>query len=327
MANLMLTTACNFRCPYCFGLDLFGKAAPRQYMRLELFHELLAWIDRANVPGMSIHLMGGEPTLHPQFTEMAEELARRGRRMVVFSNAAAPLNEMLLRRTVAAGARWIINCNPPETYRDNQLEILRQHLRVLGQAACITFNLTDGETPFQYVLDYIEDYELTRAVKIGITLPTLEHRNEFAQWDKLPAIAEQVMKLLRELRARSISLEFECGVPYCLFNEEQHKALGDVLVSHCGSRLDITPTGEVINCLPLYRVAAVPFDRFRDYSQAREWFGRMQAPYRQVGSEARCLFCADRLAGRCSACLARGMAEYSRIVVPPLPDEATLVNK
>jgi hypothetical protein len=286
---------------------------------MQLFGELLAWIDRAAMPEMADHLMGGEPTLHPSFGEMVEELARRGRKIVVFSNVAAPLDEALLRRAVELGARWIINCNAPDTYRDQQLELLQRHLAVLGRAACITFNLTDGQTPFQYVLDYIEQYGLRRAIKLGVALPTLEHRNVHARWDTLPAIAQQILKLLREARRREITIEFECGVPYCLFSAEQHAEFRDIQISHCGSRLDITPAGEVINCLPLYRVAAVPFHQFQSYRQAREWFQRMQAPYRQVGSASRCLFCEDRLQGRCSACLAEGLGEYSRIALPPLP--------
>jgi len=321
MANLMLTTACNFHCPYCFGLDLFGPGQPRQYMPFKLFKELLAWIDRAEVPEMAIHLMGGEPTLHPAFGDMVDELVRRGRKIVVFSNVAAPLDEALIRRTADLGVRWIINCNSPDTYQDHQLALLHRHLALLGGAACITFNLTDGQTPFQYVLDYIEQYGLHRAIKVGVALPTLEHRNVHAGWDTLPAIAEQILKLLREARRREIRMEFECGVPYCLFSEEQHAELRDIHLSHCASRLDITPAGEVINCLPLCRVASFSFQRFRNYRQAREWFQRMQAPYRQVGIASRCLFCAYRLEGRCSACLAQGLGDYNRIALPPIPDE------
>jgi hypothetical protein len=265
--------------------------------------------------------MGGEPTLHPRFVDMVDELARRGRRTVVFSNAAARLEEAVVRRTVAAGVRWVVNCNPPESYCGDQLSVLRRHLELLGEAACITFNLTDGETPYGHVLEYIERFGLARSVKVGVALPTLEHRNEYVGWDALPAIARQLMRLHGELRARDIGLEFECGVPYCLFDEDQRAQLGDTLISHCGSRLDITPGGDVINCLPLCAAAAVPFGRFRDYGEARDWFQRMQAPYRQAGSEARCLLCTHRLAGHCSACLAHGMAGYNRIALPPLPAE------
>jgi len=320
MANLMITTACNFRCPYCFGLDLFGPGKPRQYMRFELFKELLDWIDRGDTTESSIHLMGGEPTLHPQFGDMVEELARRGRDIAVFSNAAAPLDEAVVRRAVELGVRWIVNCNQPDTYRKDQLELLHRHLAVLGRAATITFNLTNGETPYQYVLDYIEEHGLNRAIKLGVALPTAGHSNEFVKWEGLPAIAEQILKLRREACGREITIQFECGVPYCLFSEEQHAELRDINISHCGSRLDITPAGEVINCLPLCRIAAVPFRRFQHYEEARKWFHRMQTPYRQAGGAARCLACDYRLQGLCSACLAHGLGEYNRIILPSLPD-------
>ena len=321
MANLMITTACNFRCPYCFGLDLFGPGQQRQTMPMNLFGELLDWIDRAEMPAMDVHLMGGEPTLHPGFGEMVEEIGRRGRKLVVFSNAATPIDPGLLRRTVQLGATWIVNCNPPATYRPEQLERLREHLALLGRTAVITLNLTNGSTPYAHVFEYIEQYGLQRNIKLGVALPTLENRNVHAEWKELPAIAGQVLKLLREARRREIGVEFECGVPYCLFDEEQHRELPGIHVSHCGSRLDITPAGNIINCLPLARMAAIPFRRFDNYRQAREWFHRMQAPYRQVGCASRCLACEHRLAGLCSACLAFGIGEYSRIALPPLPEQ------
>lgn len=325
MANLMITTACNFRCAYCFGLDLFGPGEQRLCMPMKLYRELLDWIDRADIPEMDVHLMGGEPTLHPAFGEMLEELAGRRRKTVVFSNAATPLDERVFRRSTELGVTWIVNCNPPATYEQNQLQRLHRHLEWLGRAATITFNLTNGNTPYQYVFDYIERYGLSRQMKLGVALPTLWHRNVHAEWNELPAIARHVMELFREARQRQIALEFECGVPYCLFNDAQHNELGAVRVSHCGSRLDITPAGEVINCLPLSRVAAVPFRRFENYRFAREWFQRLQSPYRDVGSMSRCLLCEHRLKGRCSACLAFGLGEYNRISLPPLPGNGVKV--
>jgi sulfatase maturation enzyme AslB (radical SAM superfamily) len=320
MANLMLTTACNLRCPYCFGLDMFGSGQKRHTMAEPLFHDLLDWIDRADLPWMDIHLMGGEPTLHPAFGNMLEELAKKKRKIMIFSNASAPLSEAVFRRSAELGAAWIVNCNPPEVYRENQLEQLHQHLSWLGQAATVTLNIASERTPYRHVFDYIERFGLTRQIKLGIALPTIIHVNEHAQWEKLPAIAAHVMQLFHEAQQRQIGLEFECGVPYCLFNEAQKAELGNIHLSHCGSRLDITPTGDVINCLPLSGVVAVPFRKFEHYGLAREWFQRMQSPYRQVGCDSRCMSCAHRLDGCCSACLAYGMGEYNRIILPPLPD-------
>ena len=320
MANLMITTVCNFQCAYCFGLDMIGPSHPRTNMPMEVFRELLDWIDRGAPPEMDVHLMGGEPTLSPFFGEMVEELAQRKRRTVVFSNAAASLDEAMLRRTVKQGTLWIVNCNDPSTYRGDQLSQLYRNLAVLGPAATITLNITGPQDRFDYVLEYIERYELVREIKLGVALPTMEHRNVFASWDDRPRTGAHIMTIYREAKARGIGLEFECGVPYCLFDEAQHRELDSITVSHCGSRLDITPDGRVINCLPLCKVAAVPFRHFADYGKAREWFARMLNPYRQTGSMAQCLTCEHRLRQHCFACLAFGIAEYDHLVLPPLPD-------
>jgi len=326
MANLMVTTACNFRCEYCFGMEMVGAGHPPQNMDWDVFIGLLDWIDRAGFPDMDIHLMGGEPTLHPQFGAMARELIRRGRKLRVFSNAAAPLDERDLRDSSGPEAIWVVNVNEPETYRGAQLATLEKHLRLLGPAGSITFNMTGPGTKFDHVLDYIERFGLSRAIKIGVALPTLGHRNVHAKREEFGAIAARILELARRAGAGNISLEFECGVPYCLFTAEQHWMLGGLHVSHCGSRLDITPVGKVINCLPLCKVIAVPYQAFADYGQARNWFRKALMPYASLGCTPDCPECADLIAGRCRACLAYSLGELNRVCLPPLPGSAGRTN-
>ena len=45
MANLMITTYCNFTCRYCFGLDMIGPEHAKTHMSWETFLNLLA-LDR-----------------------------------------------------------------------------------------------------------------------------------------------------------------------------------------------------------------------------------------------------------------------------------------
>ncbi len=329
MANLMITTHCNFTCRYCFGRDMIGPGHPKTHMSRETFISLLDWIDRAEMDRLSIHLMGGEPTLNPLFFDMIDELDRRNRRIVIFSNAATRMDPHSLREAVGKGIRWVVNCNHPSEYQGNQLENLQANLAIMGKSASVTFNVTGGAFDYSYVFDYIKTYGLDPRIKVGVALPTLQHHNVFAQWNEFPAIAEQILELYRAVTAIGGTIDFECGVPYCLFSAEQHQKLKDVRVSHCNSRLDITPWGEVINCLPLSKMAAVQYDRFDDYGEARKWFANMLMPYRQVGSTSDCLMCESRLDQNCIACHAYGIAEFNRLPLPSLPkgDEQTGCNR
>lgn len=320
MPNLMLTTDCNFRCPYCFGREMIGPGHAHETMTFDGFRSLLDWIDAADRPQLDVHLMGGEPTLNPLFGEMIEELARRGRATAVFSNLAAPIEKTVLHRAVRLGVSWIVNANPPETYRDGQLERLHQHLAIVGATGVLTFNITGPGTRWDYVLDDVKRFGLEPRVKIGITLPTLDHRNAHVRRREHRGVARCVMALYAAAKDKGIALEFECGVPLCLFSARQRGQLAGIRISHCGSRLDITPAGLVINCLPLCNVAAVPYAVFEHYGVALDWFRRALLPYRALGNDEACIGCRDLADGHCAPCLANALWEANRIALPPLPD-------
>ena len=320
MANLMITTHCNFTCPYCFGRDMIGPGHQKTHMSWETFNTLLDWIQRSGMDQLSVHLMGGEPTLNPRFFDMLAELERCGRDVLIFSNAATKIDAERLKGAIRKGVIWVVNCNHPSQYKGRQLEFLKANLAILGGNACVTFNVTGGQFDYGYVFEYIRSYGLDKRIKVGVALPTLQRNNVFAQWNEFSAIAERIMEFHEAVIAMGGAIDFECGVPYCLFTAEQHRKLGKVRVSHCNSRLDITPWGDVINCLPLSRVTSVPYHRFSDYGRARDWFEKLLLPYRQVGSTADCLTCESHLDQHCRACHAYGIAEFNRLPVPPLPE-------
>lgn len=320
MANLMLTTDCNFNCEYCFGKEMIGKGHSRHTMTMSLFNEILDWFERAQMDNMDIHLMGGEPTLSPHLDDILEELGQRKIRYVIFSNFSAKLDRRVLEKSIKHDARWVVNANDPSNYTGNQLKRLHQHLEIAGRFAMLTLNITDSATKFDYILDYIDRFGLDRKVKIGVALPTLDHRNIYVKRDEYPAVAGHIIRLVDEADDRNIDVEFECGVAYCLFNDEQRKKLDGVQVSHCGSRLDITPTGNIINCLPLCSIASIPFHNFMDYGDALSWFQNALSHYRSIGSCAECLTCRHLAAGLCQACLADTLWKLNKIILPPFQD-------
>ena len=50
------------------------------------------WIDKSGMDRLSVHLMGGEPTLHPLFFDMLNEALRRECNVMVFSNASTQIS-------------------------------------------------------------------------------------------------------------------------------------------------------------------------------------------------------------------------------------------
>lgn len=124
-------------------------------------------------------------------------------------------------------------------------------------------------------------------------------------------VAGRVVQLAQAAEKYHIRLEYECGVPTCAFTEEQLGQLwqcGSAVKSGCCSRLDITPSGEVIYCLSLATVASKKYNEFANYQEAKNWFETLFAPYRRLGRVADCATCNLMNPDQCNgACLAKNL--------------------
>ena len=81
MANLVLTTACSLSCDYCFTRGVWPPGAPRELMSLHTFEGALDFLERSGI--REARLLGGEPTLHPDFPQLARSALDRGFRLQI----------------------------------------------------------------------------------------------------------------------------------------------------------------------------------------------------------------------------------------------------
>ncbi len=76
MANLAISERCNLTCSYCFAADYLGlRQARSQFMSLAQYDDLLDFLDRSGID--QVRLLGGEPTLHPQFDILIQKARAR----------------------------------------------------------------------------------------------------------------------------------------------------------------------------------------------------------------------------------------------------------
>jgi len=94
MANLCITTSCNRIVPIAL---LQAKDVESFIHDFGDFDKALDFLLRSGID--QARLLGGEPTLHPEFVQLAESALRRGLRLLVFSNGLMPE-----RRAALAGA-------------------------------------------------------------------------------------------------------------------------------------------------------------------------------------------------------------------------------
>ena len=82
--NLDLTTACNYACDHCVDYDILNKGINHNY------EDLLNSLESMWKNGLRsvILIGGGEPTIHPKFTETVEFLKERNIQISVVSNGS-----------------------------------------------------------------------------------------------------------------------------------------------------------------------------------------------------------------------------------------------
>jgi MoaA/NifB/PqqE/SkfB family radical SAM enzyme len=308
--NVMLTTACNFRCGYCFGKDMMGSCGA-QFMNRGLFEHILGWVSLSG--NDYIGVMGGEPTLSPIFDEVVRTLATQGFSFRIYSNVAAnTLSDEIIRTAADHDARFVVNVNDPKGYTATQLASLRTNLSRLKTNAVLTFNLSPFQTNYDHVFAYIEEFGLKPSIKVGIALPTLSFSNDHVKLSQLENVTPLLRRLIQDCRRRSVRLGFECGVPSCILPEAERRALEDEMdldsINDCGNLLDISPVGEVFNCLPLYSWGSKSYSEFEDYAAARRYFKNRLKPLSIFGKGNECPVCPERLAAKCTGgCMVRSL--------------------
>ena len=100
--EMIITEYCNFKCPYCRGLDstIYGDRTLKQLSLEEIKQNINLWCK--NKPLENIRFSGGEPTLHKDIIEIVKYAKDSGiRRIAISTNGSNKL--VLYKQLIDAG--------------------------------------------------------------------------------------------------------------------------------------------------------------------------------------------------------------------------------
>ena len=285
-------------------------------MTRECFDGIVEWVKKG--PSDRIfHLMGGEPTLNPDMEWMIARLLEEDMNITIFSNLATRSACEIAGKIADLPVNWVVNVNDPAHWDDEQRKNITQALDILKSRACLTFNVMPDEDDNMWALEYTKRFHLNNNIKVGFLLPTYNQTNVSLDDKQYSIVAAKVVRLAQEAAKADVHLDYECGIPTCAFTDEQLGILwrcGSKLQSGCQSRLDITPDGEVIYCLPLATLGKKHYSQFENYNEACIWFEQRFAPYRMLGRRIECATCNLHNSLSCNAsCLAKNLINCKNI--------------
>lgn len=100
--ELIITEYCNFKCPYCRGLDdsIYGNRPQKQLALSEVKGIIDAWCDLG--PVENIRFSGGEPTIHKNIREIVQYAKLKGCKRIAISTNGSNKTE-LYKNLIADG--------------------------------------------------------------------------------------------------------------------------------------------------------------------------------------------------------------------------------
>ncbi len=150
-----ITYDCNLRCPGC--CRSCAQAPEKRHMSIETIQQFLQETERRGIRWESVHILGGEPTLHPQFQEIValldtwfEKHSSTTDLKVISNGHGEKVNNQLQR----IPRRWLYNMSFKETLNTDYFE---------------PFNLAPIDLPGWEREDFHKGCWITQDCGIGLT--------------------------------------------------------------------------------------------------------------------------------------------------------------
>ncbi len=301
MVNLAVTTTCNRSCVYCFG-----RNAPGESMSDGVFHRALDLAERSDME--DVRLLGGEPTLHPDFPRLVREALDRDLDLSLFSNGLMP--EPALEAVLRHQVRVVVNVNEPKARGPGETERQEATLRRLGELALVGFNIHRAGAELDFLLDLIERFGLEPAIRLGLAHPVVGGDNRSLHPKQYPEVGRRIVAFAERAGRAGVSLELDCGFVPCMF-PQGGRELGlsrSALGRRCNPILDVLPQGQVVACFPLAQVCQTRIHGHSTTLGLRRALEERLGLYRGLGIYRECSVCELHRNGAClGGCLAAAM--------------------
>ena len=268
--NILLTTACNLDCSYCFAESLKGAAGQQEMTLRELEWLLL----QLNPDIDEVRLMGGEPTLHSRYPEVMRLANDSGFIVTVFTNGT----QAVLRQTAPnLPYQVLLNLNDWTSYDEGQQTEILNNLAALGEKVSLGTTVTQPDFDLSTHRRLIREYSLKPVIRLGLAQPVIGGKNVYLPDRDLAAAHAAIAEWASKLAADGIRLNFDCGFMRCHFDDDQIEQLiraGTILRFDCSPALDVGPGLKAWRCFAFSKGPALNLRKFTDFRAASAWFER-----------------------------------------------------
>lgn len=310
MANILLTNKCVRECPYCFAGQEMAHSPGSEYISWE---NVIYLADLLQASGeRRVSLLGGEPTLHPEFLDILLYFIERGFNVTVFTCGIMSKTKLDDLKEHATGlsvsrANFVCNMNNPEQTKTSESETEKLHafLSALGPWTMPAFNIYRPDFELDFIFDLVERYGLKKRLRLGIAHPIPGAPNEAIRVDDIGRVIERLYAYKDAFDKLRLRPSFDCGFPLCRVTDEQLGwlvRLSGQIDFKCRPAIDITPDMHVYCCFPLSALNRKSVFEFDSFKQIVTYYRGLQKRIRseRAGIYEECGSCNHRSEGTCA---------------------------
>lgn len=248
--RLIITEDCNASCPHCFNANLrVGK-----HMPMDIFYRALSCVDAP-----AIKIMGGEPTLHPDFFKIVDACHRAAPVLRMFTNG--------LKKQILDLTSWEPNDTVAYNFFVANTKLTNQNYlwdRNINRTFHVVVNTqTDFKmlyTKLRNLAELLQKQPEPVRQRSGIALSLDTQENIFNHKEKLQGILHALVRRLRLWGFRHILRDHP--IPPCFWTRpdtrkylDRHMAnnrIAGCLSPKCASWIGIDGTIRHCNQFPVY---------------------------------------------------------------------------
>jgi len=294
--NILFTNYCNQQCPYCFAAYKLkqNQAAEKSYISLNNLKKVLNFCKKSRISYIGI--LGGEPTLHPDFSKAIKMIVNEGLHFKIFSNGIIRKEKdvLFLRDIDDKMCDIAININAKNSYKRGEYGVVKETLKILHKKISLAFNIYKENFKVCFLIELIKKYNLKKKVRLGIASPVLGYNNQYVPLDKHRIIAKKIVEFVSKCDKTDISCSFDCGFTLCSFTKPECGELqyfNSPLATFCNTALDVAPDLTVWRCFATSALWNRNLTDFKNIDEALRFFEDKFKAFQEIGATEKCFRC------------------------------------
>jgi len=328
MANIMVTEACNLRCPYCFAEE-FVNHSPKE-MSVEDFRVALSFA-LSDPEDRQVGIIGGEPLLYSHIEEVLRIALDdpRANPVMIYTNAVhlERLPDDILENRKF---RMLVNCNSPEDMGEDAFNRMTDNLFKFQKGHNgdgrfrLSVNIYKPDFDYSYVMWFAQEMKFD-VIRLSISVPQggeLGGKSPIEYFNDMKLVS---MRFVCDMIRMGVITGFDCNfLPKCSLTEAEYDAVNgpkeifyETLekrysnsfwaraivcdVHNCSPVVDILPDLQAIRCFGLSEYTKQNIRDYRNIKELRKYYtNNVDRPAIGISSSKECDNCLDRELGTCS---------------------------